>query len=343
MRIRRIWIVAVSAAIVSLAPSFASAERPNQLSARQRPLTRIAATNPVDGAIGIALDSIVDIEFTDLIDPNSVGVGSIGVSVAGTPVTTQRTVSLDRRHVLLAFPEFLPGNSTIDVVIDGSVLRDITGRYVDADGDGIAGGIAFISFTTNAPLPPPVLTDTAIITGYVSVIEPTTGLVVPLPNATARAYLYPASPGAPVHGMAMTDANGFFQLETDPFTGTETFLVAINYTGFSEALRQVTILASRCQRVDDAVLQQLGPVTMIPAASGGTATDLDQQVELEIPGGALGSDSLLQVTRLDGAEQLRDHLPTFTSTQGTFIDITGVSGETTAEPVTLRIPNLYGL
>ncbi len=339
---RTLFLVLLGAVAVLLADSV-DAQRPDQLGQRVRPLVTMTRGAPADGATGIDLDIVAEIAFSDLIDPNTVDGQSITVTSGGASISTQRIVSLDRKRVLLSFPEFLPGSSTVTITVHGNRLRDIEGRFVDVDGSGSGGGVATINFVTNAPLPPPVVTDSALITGYVFVVDIATGETSPLSNATARAYLYPPPEvGAVPVGMATTNINGYFELTTAPFTGIETFLVSMSFLGHSEALRQVTIMAGRCYRVDDAALQQLGPPQLISAAGGGTAVDMGG-AEVVFPAGAIADDTLVTVTLLASSDQLRDYLPEFVSTQGTFIDIGGLDGEITSSPVTLRIPNRYNL
>ena len=64
---------------------------------------------------------------------------------------------------------------------------------------------------------------------------------------------------------------------------------------------------------------------------------------LEIPPGALMRDSDIGVTVLRSHKALRDKLPERVIPEGgPFVDIDGVFGEETIEPVTLRIPNVHG-
>ncbi|MGE3964647.1 MAG: RHS repeat-associated core domain-containing protein [Planctomycetota bacterium] len=320
----------------------AHAQQGNLLTGR-RPPTRLVTTVPAFGATGVALDATTSITFSDLLDPNTVDDQSVTVVSAGSAVNVQRTVSLDRKTIVLLYPEFLPGNALVQVTINGDLLRDIAGRRVDADGNNSPGGTALLEFTTNAPIPAPVLTDTALIVGNVRVLDPTTGIEVPLVGIQVQAFLYPSAPGVPNEGVAVTNANGDFEVTTLPFTGVRTFVIDIHPPGFCQALRQVTVMAGRCWRVNDAVLQPLSPPVMVPAATGGMVVDPGSGVTLMIPPGALIADSMIQVTQLDSDEQLRDRLPMLTSTQGTFVDVAGVSGDITNMPVTMRIENRYGL
>lgn len=335
-------LVAITLAGFALAGAKVDAQQANQLTGR-RPPTQLIATTPAFGATGVPLDSTTVVTFSDLLDPNTISDQSVAVASGGNPINVQRSISLDRKSILLAYPDFLPGNSLIQVTIDGNSLRDIAGRRVDADSNGSPGGVATLDFTTNAPIPAPVLTDGALITGNVRLLDVATGAEVPLVGIAVEAFLFPGAAGAPTEGVAVTDANGFFAINTLPFTGVRTFLISVHPPGYSQALRQVTVMAGRCWRISDAVLQELSPPVMVPAATGGMVVDPGSGTTLMVPPGALMGDSMIQVTQLDSDDQLRDRLPMLTSTQGTFIDVTGVSGDITNTPVTMRIENRYGL
>ncbi len=333
----------VMCSIVLFMSSSLFAQTQNQLSPPPRDLTVLMKTSPVPGQTDVELDSQTSIRFTNPLDPNTIDSNSFQVT-AGRPVTTNITLTLDRREVILSYPDFLPGSDTVQVTVVGSKLRDIDGRFVDADGDGYPGGVATISFTTNPALGIPILTETAMITGFVFRPDDVTGEILPFSGVSVSAYQFPVAVPPVQVGVATTNVDGFFQLETDAFTGVAQFLVNISFLGHSEALRQVQILPGRCRRVGDAVLQPLSAPVFVEAATGGEVEDTaGMGACLTIPAGALIADSMISVTVLDSAELIRDDLPELTSEAGFFIDISGVSGEITTEPVSLTLPNQYGL
>lgn len=189
---------------------------------------------------------------------------------------------------------------------------------------------------------PPTLTDTSIIIG--KVFHAQTGQA--LEGARVTAVFYPASEGEPdLSPVALTDADGSFKFETVPIGGATTFLLRIRKEGFAENLRRVEIMAGRCWRVDDAHLNPVTPPVMVTVKEGGMLVEPTSQVTLEIPPGALMEDSEIGITVLSSEDAIRDKLPQLVAggIVGTYIDISGVFGDQTNVPVTMRVPNTYNL
>ncbi len=248
------------------------------------------------------------------------------------------------------------GDSDGDNDID---LRDMAAFAVCFTGEGGLSSCAQFRFDTdpdvdlddyaalqNTLLGPgvalPVVTDAAVIVG--KVFHAVTG--EPLPAAVVVAYYHPADQSQPpLPPFAMSDAQGNFAYTTVPVEGQATFVVKIFKDGFTENLRQVTVQAGRCWGVADAHLTPLNPPVMISAEEGGMIEDVDNGISLEIPPGAMMADppNGISVTMLPSAQAIRDDLPQLVSAGGTFVDISGVFGDATTAPVTLRMPNQHNL
>ena len=210
---------------------------------------------------------------------------------------------------------------------------------MDADGDGQFGGVGTVQFQTAPGQDPPLTTAPALIIGYAFAADRS-----PLAGATVNTYYYgDGIEGDPLPGSVQTDVNGYFEYTTIDITGKETFTVQVGKEGYSEALRKVEILAGRCWRIRDALLQPLQVPQDVSAEAGATLQDDTGQVTLIIPPKALEKDSRIGVTLLQSHEFIRDELPPLVARDGTFVDISGVFGDRTLLPVTLRVPNIYEL
>ena len=171
----------------------------------------------------------------------------------------------------------------------------------------------------------------------------------PLAGAVIDAVLFPSREGAPSipAPSVTTNAQGQFDFQTHAFLGSISLLVRIRKADHTESLRQVDIMAGRCARVEDAFLTPLSPRVTV-GMSGGTVRDRRGSpstggAELIVPPNVLQRDMDIAVTVLSSDTQLRERLPGQVSRFGIFVDIDGVFGHETQDPVTLRIPNTYSL
>ena len=306
------------------------------------PPAQFARSVPSDGARGVPLDQAISLFFTEPLDAASAqGVG-IALFEQQTVLATVRSLSHDRRCVTLRCATPLPASRQVQVVLDGARLLDASGRAVDVDGDGRDGGRRVLRFTMMEPVRRVLEERTAVVTGFVYDSQDPPQ---PLPNATVRGYTFPRLEGAaPLPAPAVTtDATGFFRYTTPPFAFELSLLVEIKKAGHSEALRQVTIGAENCWRVEDAFLQPITAPVPVAAAVGATLADpLNPGVRLVIPPNALQADSNVGVTLLRNGTFLRERLPELVG-EGEYVDVAGVFGEATLLPVTLEVPNRYNL
>lgn len=311
----------------------------------QQPLlTVLRESIPIPGAQNAPRDRAVSLIFSDALDPASLA-GAVFVTrdEYQNLIPDQRQLSTDQRVVMLTYPGYLPELQTIRVRIDGSLLRDAWGQSVDADDDGRPGGVRVVEFRTapdaRAPLQP------ALIIGYV--FDSTTGRQ-PLQGATVEGYPFPRQEGdrpLPVPA-ATTDALGHFRYSTPELAGSGSFLLVVHKAGYSEVLHRVDVMRGGCWRVDDSNLQVVNPGVPVTRAAGATLTDPpnspNPSITLVLPPNALLRDSSVAVTKLRSSGELRQPLPLAT-VEGVYTDVAGVFGDNTALPVTLRVPNTYGL
>jgi hypothetical protein len=71
----------------------------------------------------------------------------------GRKILSRTELSLDRQTVTLFYLENLPGGSRVNVTLRGDNLKDVAGRAVDADGDGLPGGSLNLEFDTVSMTP----------------------------------------------------------------------------------------------------------------------------------------------------------------------------------------------
>lgn len=302
------------------------------------PRPRVTSRSPSRGEVYVAtvLDTVVvNFEFPIKlcsIRPTALyamhGDGSVQPAATAIP-------SGSNAAAIFGFDPPLPAGSGYELRLSNA-LADLSGQTLPLDGDE--------RWTTSVEEPPPVLTtDSAVVLGRA--FDITTGQ--PLQGAFVSHYIAEGytETTPPLPGSVFTDANGAFELTTVPFEGMEEFLIRVTKPGHTESLRIVEIMAGRCERVADASLNPTRPAMPVKATAGATLTDQmgDETVELEIPRGALIEDSEISLTILQSADAIRDDLPQFVMPQGVFIDISGVFGDETLEPVVLKLPNTFNL
>lgn len=303
-----------------------------------RQITRLVETAPMAGETSVALDRVTRLRFGGPLDPASVHPGSVFASSGGQLLATTLQVSLNGATILLGYPGFLPEQSTVEVRVDGDLLRDSYGVAVDADGDGRAGGVYVFTFDTGVNHP--MQTGTAVVLG--SVFD-TSGN--PLAGAVVEGFRFPRNEGDPPLAVpsGLSDASGAFTYVTPAFTGAGEFLIRVSAAGHSETLRPLPLVAGRCWSIADTILQPLSPPVHVVKEDGACIIDPTGQIQLDIPPAALAADSDISVTLLAGSGVLRDGLPPLVARPGVFVDVHGVFGETTNVPVCMTFPNTYGL
>lgn len=108
----------------------------------------LASSNPADGESGVAVTRETILTFTAPLDPAVVFNAAVTLRAGSQPVSTYRNLSPDGKTLTLFPSSPLPGNRTVRIDLDGSLLTTIDGRQVDVDGDGTLGGTRSITYST---------------------------------------------------------------------------------------------------------------------------------------------------------------------------------------------------
>ena len=108
----------------------------------------IIETSPVDGETDVALTRESIITFDYPLEPATITSDSFFATFGGETLPVMLHVSPDNRVVTLFYQEPLPASAIVRVHVIGDLLLDDLGNIVDADGDGIPGGVRFIDFDT---------------------------------------------------------------------------------------------------------------------------------------------------------------------------------------------------
>lgn len=123
------------------------------------PLTTIASSSPTNWESGVAVTRATSIRFSGLVyDENPLSEGKIYAEHNGVRLPAIAELRYDEvlpvSIATLTYLADLPAGAVIRVTVDGSLLRDNSDRLVDADGDGIPGGIRVLEFETGDGRPP---------------------------------------------------------------------------------------------------------------------------------------------------------------------------------------------
>lgn len=170
-------------------------------------LPGIAGISPSDGTKMVSLTREVRVDFNTKIDPSTLTNDSFYLIANGNRIAGRIDISPTNLFLNFFYDETLPPSTEVRVVIDGNLIKTPDGVAIDADGDGIAGGIKTVDFTT---LPITRIPGTDLF-GYVydSFNKNADGSNIPVVGATIRLDALP-------NVFAVTDENGFFRLEDVP-------------------------------------------------------------------------------------------------------------------------------
>ncbi len=178
------------------------------------PLVTVASTSPLDGETGVAVTRETIVHFSRPLATNStLTVTNFYAGFGGRRILSRIELSSDRTRASLFYLEPLPGSAHVNVVFDGTGLSDDIGQPLDADGDGVPGGVHLFGFDTLNLTP---LINTGVIgTVYASELVPggdtgTNAVNQPLAGVTI------AVDGMEETLRAVTDANGNFTLNPAP-------------------------------------------------------------------------------------------------------------------------------
>ncbi len=113
-----------------------------------RPPTEIISS-PLDGEADVAVTRETIIRFSNPLAPSSIIDGNtIFAEFGGLRLSARLHVAPDFHAITLFYNQDLPPSARVRVTVNGDSLRDIYGKTVDADGDGVAGGTGHIDFDT---------------------------------------------------------------------------------------------------------------------------------------------------------------------------------------------------
>ncbi len=159
----------------------------------------------------------VRVSFSRSIDPNSVTTDSIRVMARGDDLPGRINVGSTGDFLQFIPDSPLPESTEISVIVNGDQLRDPQGNPIDADGNGLAGGLRRVEFST---LPLSFIPGTAVSGRILSSNQRgPNGEDIPIVGATIRLESRPDI-------FAVTDANGEFTLASpDGLPAPEVFVV----------------------------------------------------------------------------------------------------------------------
>ena len=167
------------------------------------------SSSPADGESEVAVTRETVLRFSrPLGEAAALTSNTLFASFSGRRILSRTELSSDRRTATLFYLEPLPGGARIRVSVDGSALPDTEGETVDADQDGIPGGLGRIEFETLGITP----VGTTAVIGRVFASELVAGQAVNRPLAGVTITV----DGAEETLRTVTDAQGNFRLQPAP-------------------------------------------------------------------------------------------------------------------------------
>ncbi len=251
---------------------------------------RLLSVTPRNDERDVMRSRDIVLTFSTALDDATIDADSIALSALGGQVlAATRHTSANGRRVTLFTASLLPASATITVHIDGDALRSTDGEPVDVDGDGLAGGLASVAFTT---------TSDALVPGTAACLR-------------VFASSLDGQPGAPLAGVSVavegtaiggkTDALGNLRLEPLP-AGRVVALIdgtAAKSGSFGRTKVTWSTVAGMELSVDDVFLTLTPAGSLVDVGSedttivaGTSASPLAALTSLEVPAHALFTDAL---------------------------------------------------
>ncbi len=110
---------------------------------------RIAGTSPFPGEAGVSVNREVVVFFSEPLAADAVvNAANFHAGFGGRRFLSRVELSSDRRKATLFFLEPIPGSTRVTVVFDAAAVRGANGLLVDADGDGVPGGVNRLQYDT---------------------------------------------------------------------------------------------------------------------------------------------------------------------------------------------------
>ena len=162
---------------------------------------QISRISPGDQAemVNVARETIIF--FDDPVDPSTVTFDSFNLTANGESLAGRIVVSSTERFATFFYDEPLPSSTEVRVVVDGDKIIGRNGIKIDADGDGIEGGVATADFRT---LPLTRIAGTNVFGNVYDSLS-----LLPIVGATIRVDAF-------AEANAVTDADGRFELKDMP-------------------------------------------------------------------------------------------------------------------------------
>lgn len=111
-------------------------------------VTQLVETSPADGEDGVAISRETILRFSSSLNASFINNNAIFAEFGEMRLQARLHVSPDRKTVTLFYTGELQASARVRVTVNGDKLQDEAGRPVDADGNGVAGGMALIDFDT---------------------------------------------------------------------------------------------------------------------------------------------------------------------------------------------------
>ncbi|MBL9176289.1 MAG: hypothetical protein JNL10_22290 [Verrucomicrobiales bacterium] len=172
------------------------------------PVTRVSFS-PSDGEGGVSVERETIVRFTHPLATGTVLTSDIlHAEFAGRRLLGRLELGTDRTMATLFHQEPLPGGARLRVTLDGNALLDERGVAVDADADGLPGGVGIADFETTSTTP----VAGTVLRGrvFASEVVAGTGANRPLEGVTITVD------GHEETLRATTDAEGRFTLDPSP-------------------------------------------------------------------------------------------------------------------------------
>ncbi len=167
------------------------------------------SSSPAAGESDVAVTRETVLRFSrPLAADTTLSTAQLYASFGQRRLLTRVELAADRRSATLFYLEPIPASARIRVSLDGSAVRDVAGKAVDADGDGEPGGLGQFEFDTVSVTP----VGTTGVVGRVFASELVNGLALNRPLAGVTITV----DGAEESLRAVTDANGNFRLQPAP-------------------------------------------------------------------------------------------------------------------------------
>ncbi|MFM6917107.1 MAG: Ig-like domain-containing protein, partial [Dolichospermum sp.] len=183
-----------------------------------------------EGMVSLTRDGVV--RFGTKVKPETVTNEAFYLIANGQRLAGKVKVSSTNEFATFLPDEILPASTEVRMVVDGSKILSQSGVAIDADGDGLVGGIGTADFTT-LPIVRIAGTD---VWGYVydSYNKNPDGSNIPIKGVTIRLDALP-------NVFAVTDDKGYFILEDVPAPDFYVYIDGSTATGAPEATQYASL------------------------------------------------------------------------------------------------------